>query len=144
MAGKKSEDRVISLQIMAGKATPAPPVGVILGPTGIDMAKFCKEFNDRTKELASTGFKLTVVLTINKKREYKFVVKTPLASGLILKAAGIKKGSQLPPQRAGKITMAQVEEIAKEKLPDLNTNDIEAAIRTIAGTARSMGIEVEA
>lgn len=142
MAEEQKKDTVVSLQIQAGSATPAPPVGTVLGPTGINMQQFCQEFNDRTKDQKATGFKLTTVITINKKREYKFIVKTPLTSALIKDQAGVKKGSQLPPSKVGQITMAQVEEIAKIKLPDLTAGSIEAARRIVIGSAKSMGIEV--
>lgn len=131
----------VKLQIKAGQATPAPPVGPALGPYGINIAEFCKTFNDKTK--TSGDMVIPVLLTVYKDRSYTFVLKTPPASELIKKAAGVIKGSSKPNQeKVGKLKQAQVMEIAKTKLPDLNVADIEKAIETIKGTARSMGIEV--
>jgi large subunit ribosomal protein L11 len=132
----------IKLQIPAGAANPAPPVGSILGPHGINLGEFCARFNDATKEQA--GSIIPAEITIYEDRTYEFKLKTPPASDLLRKAAGITKGSGQPNKnKVGKITKAQVKEIAEKKMPDLNVNSMEAAIRTIEGTAKNMGIEVE-
>ncbi len=131
----------IKLQIPAGAATPAPPVGPALGQAGVNIMDFCKTFNARTKEQA--GLIIPVVVTVYADRSYTFITKTPPASILLLKAAGVEKGSGVPNRnKVGKVTKTQVEEIAKTKLPDLNAASLEAAVRIIEGTARSMGIEV--
>ena len=131
----------VKLQVPAGKANPAPPIGPALGPHGINIMDFCKAFNEKTQSMGDTI--VPVVLTIYKDRSFSFILKTPPASELIKKAAGIIKGSSAPNKdKVGKITMEQVREIAKTKLPDLNTNDLEKAIKTIIGTARSMGVEI--
>lgn len=133
---------VIKLQIEAGKATPAPPVGTALGPTGANIAEFCKDFNDRTKD--RTGDILPVVLTVYIDRSYSFITKTPPASVLIRKALKLEKGSPVPNRdKVGKLTQAQLEEIAKTKLEDLSALDIDQAKKIIAGTARSMGVIIE-
>lgn len=125
-----------------GQANPAPPYGTALGPTGIDIAGFCSQFNERTKD--QMGVKLPIVITIYEDRTFDFIVKQPPASELIKKAAGVGKGSDNSKKtKVAKLSQAQLEEIAKQKMPDLNANDIEEAKRIIAGTARSMGIEVE-
>ncbi|MCX7680028.1 MAG: 50S ribosomal protein L11 [Spirochaetes bacterium] len=143
--GTKRKKRVVTeikLQIVGGQATPAPPVGPALGQHGLNIMEFCKSFNERTK--SQTGTLLPVVITVYEDRTYSFVVKTPPASVLIKKALGIEKGSSDPSKtKVGKITRKQLEEIAKIKMPDLNANDLEAAIKIIAGTARAMGVEVE-
>ncbi|HKH49633.1 MAG TPA: 50S ribosomal protein L11 [Thermoanaerobaculia bacterium] len=132
----------IKLQIPAGAATPAPPVGPALGQAGVNIMDFVKNFNARTA--AQSGLIIPVVITVFADRSYTFITKTPPAPILLLKAAGIPKGSGEPnKKKVGKVTRAQVEEIAKTKLPDLNAANLEAAIRTIEGTARSMGLEVE-
>jgi large subunit ribosomal protein L11 len=132
----------IKLQIPAGAATPAPPVGPALGQAGVNIMDFVKNFNARTA--AQSGLIIPVVITVYGDRSYTFITKTPPAPILLLKAAGIPKGSGEPnKKKVGKVTRAQVEEIAKTKLPDLNAANLEAAIRTIEGTARSMGLEVE-
>jgi len=132
---------VIKLQIPAGKANPAPPVGPALGQHGLNIAEFCQKFNAATAKLG--GDIIPVVITVFEDRTYTFVLKTPPASDLLKKAAGIEKGSGKPlTEKVGKVTKAQVREIAMKKLPDLNTTDIEAAIRTIEGTARQAGIEI--
>jgi large subunit ribosomal protein L11 len=132
----------IKLQIPAGAANPAPPVGSILGPHGINLGEFCARFNDATKEQA--GSIIPAEITIYEDRTYEFKLKTPPASDLLRKAAGVTKGSGQPNKtKVGKITKAQVKEIAEKKMPDLNVNSMEAAIRTIEGTAKNMGIEVE-
>ncbi len=131
----------VKLQIPAGQATPAPPVGPALGQHGVNIMDFCKAFNARTQKMAGTI--IPVVITVYSDRTYTFITKTPPASFLVAKAAGVEKGSGEPNRnKVGKITRAQVEEIARTKLPDLNTTSLEAAISTIEGTARSMGIEV--
>ena len=132
----------IKLQIPAGAATPAPPVGPALGQAGGNIMDFVKNFNARTA--AQSGLIIPVVITVYADRSYTFITKTPPAPILLLKAAGIPKGSGEPnKKKVGKVTRAQVEEIAKTKLPDLNAANLEAAVRTIEGTARSMGLEVE-
>ena len=131
----------VKLQIEAGKATPAPPVGTALGPQGVNIMDFCKSFNARTAKDA--GLIIPVVVTVYSDRSYTFITKTPPASVLLKKAAKVEKGSGVPNKnRVGKVTMKQVEEIAKLKLQDLNAADLDAAMKTVAGTARSMGIEV--
>lgn len=131
----------IKLQIPAGQANPAPPVGPALGQHGLNIMDFCKNFNAWTQKMAGTI--IPVVITVYSDRTYTFITKTPPASFLLAKAAGVEKGSGEPNRvKVGKVTRAQVEEIARTKLPDLNTTSLEAAIRTIEGTARSMGIEV--
>ncbi|MGQ9495764.1 MAG: 50S ribosomal protein L11 [Thermoanaerobaculaceae bacterium] len=131
----------VKLQIPAGQANPSPPVGPALGQHGVNIMDFCKNFNARTQKLAGTI--IPVVITVYSDRTYSFITKTPPASFLLAKAAGVEKGSGEPNRvKVGKVTRAQVEEIARTKLPDLNTTSLEAAIKTIEGTARSMGIEV--
>ena len=132
----------VKLQIPAGKATPAPPVGPALGQHGVNIAAFTKEFNERTKN--DMGLIIPVVITVYADRSFSFITKTPPAPVLIKKAAKITKGSARPhTDKVGKITRAQAEEIAKMKQPDLTAADMDAAVRTIAGSARSMGITVE-
>jgi len=131
----------IKLQIPAGQATPAPPVGPALGQHGLNIMDFCKTFNSRTQKQA--GMIIPVVITVFSDRTYTFITKTPPASILLLKAAGLQKGSGIPNRnKVGTVTQAQVEEIARTKMPDLNAASVEAAMRTVAGTARSMGIDV--
>ena len=133
---------LIKLQIPAGKATPAPPVGPALGQHQVNIMDFCKAFNARTAK--QDGLIIPVVITVYQDRSYSFITKTPPAAVLLKRAAGIAKGSGEPNRdKVGKVTEKQVEEIAKTKMPDLNAADIEAAKRIIAGTARSMGLEVE-
>ena len=133
---------MIKLQIPAGAATPAPPVGPALGQAGVNIMDFVKNFNARTA--AQTGLIIPVVITVYADRSYTLITKTPPAPVLLLKAAGVDKGSGEPnKKKAGNVTRAQVEEIARTKLPDLNAASLEAAIRTIEGTARSMGIEIQ-
>ena len=133
---------LIKLQIPAGKATPAPPVGPALGQHQVNIMDFCKAFNARTGN--QDGLIIPVVITVYQDRSYSFITKTPPAAVLLKRAAGIAKGSGEPNRdKVGKVTEKQVEEIAKTKMPDLNAADIEAAKRIIAGTARSMGLEVE-
>ena len=133
---------VVKLQLPAGKATPGPPVGSTLGPHGINIPGFTKEFNEKTK--AQEGLVIPVVMTIYADRSFTFVLKTPPAAVLIKKAVGIQSGSAKPnTTKVAKITKAQVEEIAKTKMPDLHAASLDAALAMIAGTARSMGITVE-
>ena len=133
----------IKLQIPAGQANPSPPVGPALGQQGVNIMEFCKQFNAQTQSLEK-GLPTPVVITVYSDRSFTFILKTPPASVLIRKAIGIEKGSGRPnTQKVGKINQKQLRDIATTKLPDLNTTDVEAAMRTIAGTARSMGIEVE-
>ncbi|MEX0880443.1 MAG: 50S ribosomal protein L11 [Thermoanaerobaculia bacterium] len=131
----------VKLQIPAAEATPAPPVGPALGQQGVNIMDFCKNFNART--VSQKGLIIPVVITVYADRSYTFITKTPPASILLLKAAGVPKGSGTPnKEKVGKVTKNQVEEIAKTKMPDLNAADLPAAIRIVEGTARSMGIEV--
>ena len=131
----------IKLQIPAGQATPAPPVGPALGQHGVNIMEFCKTFNARTAK--DQGLIIPVVITVFSDRTFTFVTKTPPASVLLLKAAGIQKGSGVPNKtKIGKVTKKQVEEIARLKMPDLNAASVEAAIKTVEGTARSMGMDV--
>jgi large subunit ribosomal protein L11 len=131
----------IKLQIPAGEATPAPPVGTALGPAGVNIMDFVKNFNAKTAK--DKGLIIPVVITVFADRSYTFITKTPPAPVLLLKAAGVPKGSGQPNKaKVGKVTKAQVEEIAKLKMPDLNAGSLEAAIRTISGTARNMGLDI--
>jgi large subunit ribosomal protein L11 len=139
---KKKILTTIKLQIPGGNATPAPPVGPALGQHGVNIMEFCKAFNEATKN--QVGVIIPVVLTVYADRSFTFVTKTPPASVLLKQAAGIAKGSGEPNKnKVGKVTIEQVREIAKTKLPDLNTDDLEKAVSMIKGTARSMGIVVE-
>ncbi|MCP4649536.1 MAG: 50S ribosomal protein L11 [PVC group bacterium] len=132
----------VKLQIPAGQANPAPPVGPALGQHGVNIMDFCKKFNDATK--GREGLVIPVVLSIYEDRSFDFILKSPPASILLKRAANLAKGSGVPnKEKVGSVTKAQVEEIAKTKLQDLNTSDIQQAMRVIAGTARSMGIEVK-
>ena len=132
----------VKLQIAGGRANPAPPVGTALGPHGINIQDFCAKFNEKTKE--KNGEVTPVIVTIYKDRSFTFVLKTPPASVLIQKAAGVERGSGEPNRKkVGSITRSQLREIAQTKMPDLNANDVEAAMRIVAGTARSMGIKIE-
>ncbi|MBQ9423516.1 MAG: 50S ribosomal protein L11 [Pyramidobacter sp.] len=132
---------VVKLQLPAGKATPAPPVGPALGQYGVNIMEFVKQFNAKTAN--QPGMIIPAVLTVYADRSFTFVLKTPPASVLIRKAAGIEKGSGEPnKKKVATLTMAQVNEIAKVKLPDMNANDLEAAVQMVAGTARSMGVTV--
>ena len=133
---------VLTLQIQAGQANPAPPVGTALGPHGINIMDFCKAYNEQTRE--SAGQIIPAKITIFEDRLFSFILKTPPASDLLRKAAGIEKGSPSQLQeKVGSVNDSQVREIAEVKMPDLNTDDIEQAMRIIKGTARSMGIEVQ-
>jgi len=132
----------VKLQVVAGRANPAPPVGTALGPHGINIMAFCKEFNARTQ--SQDGTILPVEVTIFSDKSFTFILKTPPAAVLLKKEAGIEKGSGVPNRnKVGKVTRAQVRKIAEIKLPDLNTDNIDSAMAMIAGAARSMGIEVE-
>jgi len=140
---KKKVSAVIKLQCPAQKATPAPPIGPALGPHGVSAPKFVQEFNDKTKNY-EPGLILPVIITVYADKSFTFILKTPPAAVLIKKALGIEKGSGVPNKtKIGKITQEQLTDIAKTKLEDLNANDIEAAKKIVAGTARSMGVEVE-
>ena len=133
----------IKLQIPAGRANPSPPIGPALGAAGVNIPMFCKEFNARTQAQAGEGLIIPTIITVYSDRTFHFELRTPPAAVLLKKAARIDKGSGEPNKnKVGTVTWAQVEEIAKTKMPDLNTPDIEAAKRTIAGTARSMGLNV--
>ncbi|MBE0624208.1 MAG: 50S ribosomal protein L11 [Burkholderiales bacterium] len=133
----------IKLQVPAGKANPSPPIGPALGQRGLNIMEFCKAFNAQTQKV-EPGLPLPVVITAFADKSFTFIIKTPPASVLIKKAAGIDKGSKVPhTDKVGKLTRAQAEEIAKAKMPDLTASDLEAAVRTIAGSARSMGVIVE-
>ncbi|MBI1424956.1 MAG: 50S ribosomal protein L11 [Gammaproteobacteria bacterium] len=139
----KKIDAYIKLQVKAGQANPSPPVGPALGQHGVNIMEFCKAFNAQTQSL-EPGLPTPVVITVYSDRSFTFVTKTPPASILLIKAAGIPKGSGVPNRdKVGKVSRAQLEEIAKTKDPDLTASDLDAAVRTIAGTARSMGIDVE-
>lgn len=133
----------IKLQITAGKANPAPPIGPALGGAGVNIPLFCKEFNARTQPQAAEGLIIPTIITVYSDRSFKFELRTPPASVLLKKAARVEKGSGEPNKtKVGTVTKAQVLDIARQKMPDLNTTDEQAAARTIAGTARSMGINV--
>ena len=133
----------IKLQVAAGKANPSPPVGPALGQHGVNIMEFCKAFNAQTQSL-EVGLPIPVVITVYADRSFTFITKTPPASVLIKKAAGVQSGSSRPnTEKVGRLTRAQLEEIAKVKMPDLTAADLNAAVRTLAGTARSAGIETE-
>lgn len=141
MAPVKKITAVVKLQLQAGKATAGPPVGSSLGPHGINIPAFVKEFNDRTA--SQVGFVIPVEMTIYQDRSFSFVLKTPPAAVLIKKAIGIESGSGKPnTQKVGKLTKAQVRQIAEQKMPDLNAASVEAAMRMVEGTARSMGVTI--
>ena len=141
MAKKKNVVTQIKLQIPGGEANPAPPVGPALGQHGLNIMDFCKAFNEKTKD--NKGLILPVVISVYEDRTYTFIIKTPPAAVLIKRTLKLEKGSSEPNKtKAGSITKAQLEEIAKTKMPDLNANDVNAAIKIIAGTARSMGVQV--
>lgn len=140
---KKKVTAVIKLQVPAQKATPAPPVGPALGPHGVSAPQFVQQFNDRTKEIEA-GLTVPVEITVYQDRSFSFITKTPPAAVLIKKACKIDSGSAEPHKvKVAKISAEQVKQIAETKMPDLNANDIEAAMKIVAGTARSMGVEVE-
>ena len=137
----KKISKVVKLQVPAGKATPAPPVGPALGQAGVNIMAFVKDFNDRTAKQA--GLIIPVEITVFEDRSFTFICKTPPAAVLLKKAAGLEKASGEPNKnKVGKVTKAQVKEIAETKMPDLNANDVEAAMHIVEGTARSMGTEV--
>jgi large subunit ribosomal protein L11 len=139
----KKIEAYIKLQVAAGEANPSPPVGPALGQHGVNIMEFCKAFNAQTQQVEK-GLPIPVVITVYNDRSFTFITKTPPASVLLKKAAGIPKGSGVPNRdKVGKVTRAQLEEIAKTKEPDITAADMDAAVNTIAGTARSMGIEVE-
>lgn len=142
MPPKKKVAALVKIAIQAGQATPAPPVGTALGPHGVNMMEFCKAYNAQTEN--QRGNIVPVEITIYEDRSFSFVLKTPPAAELIKKAAGIKKGSENPlTHKIGTISRDQVREIAETKMPDLNANDVEAAMKVVEGTARSMGVKVE-
>ncbi len=133
----------IKLQVKAGEANPSPPVGPALGQRGVNIMEFCKAFNAKTQDVEK-GLPLPVVITVYTDKSFTFITKTPPASILLKKAVGIKSGSSNPnTKKVGKVTVAQLEDIAKVKMPDLNAANLEAAVKTIAGSARSMGLDVE-
>ena len=133
----------IKLQVPAGSANPSPPIGPALGQQGVNIMEFCKQFNAQTQKLEK-GLPIPTVITVYSDRSFTFIMKTPPASVLIRKAIGIEKGSGVPnTQKVGKVTRAQLEDIAKMKMPDLTAAGLDAAVRTIAGSARSMGVDVE-
>ena len=145
MAPPKKVTGYVKLQIEAGKATPAPPVGPALGQAQVNIMEFCKQFNARTSNKEMEGLVIPVVISVYADRSFSFVTKTPPAAVLLMKAAGIAKGSGTPnKEKVGKVTEKQVREIAMQKMPDLNAASVETAIKSIKGTARSMGIDVEA
>ncbi len=132
---------VIKLQILAGKATPAPPVGPALAQHGLNIAEFCQKFNDKTRE--QEGFKIPVEISVFNDRTYDFIIKQPPASELIKKEIGIEKGSGVPQKKkVGKMTKSQLKSVAEKKIADLNTDDIEEAMKIIEGTAKNMGVEI--
>jgi len=133
----------IKLQVMAGKANPSPPIGPALGQHGVNIMEFCKQFNARTQAQVADGMVIPVVITVYADRSFTFITKTPPVSRLLLKEVKLEKGSGKPnKEKVGKITLAQVRKIAELKIQDLNTTDVESAIRSVAGTARSMGLDV--
>ncbi len=137
----KKVKAVVKLQIEAGKATPAPPIGPALAQYGINMGQFCNDFNNKTQD--KQGLIIPVVITVYDGGDYEFILKEPPAAQLILKQLGLQKGSGSPKKKkAGKITKQELKQVAEQKMPDLNTDNIEAAMRTIEGTAKSMGIEI--
>jgi len=131
---------IIKLAIDAGKANPAPPVGTALGPAGVNIQEFCQQYNDKTKD--QMGMVIPVVITVYEDRSFTFITKTPPAAKLLLKYAGLKKGAADPKTTVGSITKDQLKEIAEIKMPDLNANDVEAAMKIVAGTAKNMGIAI--
>lgn len=143
MVAPKQAEVIVKLQVAAGAADPSPPIGPALGQHGLNIQEFCKAFNDRTKDL-ERGMPVPVVISVYEDRSFTFIIKSPPASVLLKKAAGIKKASGTPNiDKVGKVTRAQLEEIVKLKSADLTAADMDNAVRTIAGSARSMGIEVE-
>lgn len=139
----KKVQAYVKLQVKAGQANPSPPIGPALGQQGVNIMEFCKQFNAATQGV-EPGLPIPVVITVYADRSFTFIMKTPPASVLLKKALGLKSGSPRPnTQKVGKVSRAQLEEIAKTKMPDLTAADLDAAVRTIAGSARSMGLEVE-
>jgi len=139
----KKIDAYIKLQVAAGSANPSPPVGPALGQHGVNIVEFCKAFNAKTQSMES-GLPVPVVITVYNDKSFTFITKTPPAAVLLKKAAGLKSGSGRPnTEKVGKVNRAQLEEIATIKMPDLSANDMDAAVKTIAGTARSMGLDTE-
>jgi large subunit ribosomal protein L11 len=139
----KKIEAYIKLQVRAGEANPSPPVGPALGQHGVNIMEFCKAFNAQTQQIEK-GLPIPVVITVYSDRSFTFITKTPPASVLLKKAVGVAKGSSTPnTSKVGKVTRAQLEEVANTKMPDLNAVDLEAAVRIIAGSARSMGLDVE-
>ena len=139
----KKVDKYVKLQVPAGKATPSPPIGPALGQAGVNIMEFCKAFNAQTQKLEA-GLIMPVVVTVYSDRSFTFVIKTPPAAILLKKALGLEKGSGTPnTKKVGKVSRQQLEEIAKAKMPDLTAAGLDAAVRTIAGSARSMGLDVE-
>ncbi|OUZ07149.1 50S ribosomal protein L11 [Aeromicrobium sp. PE09-221] len=142
MPPKKKVAAVVKVQLQAGQANPAPPVGTALGPHGVNIMEFCKAYNAATESMR--GNVVPVEITIYEDRSFDFITKTPPAAELIKKAAGLSKGSSVPHRdKVGKITQDQIREIAQTKLPDLNANDVEGAMKIVAGTARSMGVTTD-
>jgi large subunit ribosomal protein L11 len=138
----KKVTAMIKLQVPAGKANPAPPIGTALGPQGVNIMEFCKQFNAKTAQMGD--IKIPVVITVYADRSFTFITKTPPVADLIKKAIKLEKGSGKPNrEKVGTITLAQIEEIAKTKMPDLNTTNLEAAMRTVSGTAKSLGVEIK-
>ncbi|MGH9802709.1 MAG: 50S ribosomal protein L11 [Blastocatellia bacterium] len=138
----KKVTAMIKLQVPAGKANPAPPIGTALGPQGVNIMEFCKQFNAKTSSMGD--IKIPVVITVYADRSFTFITKTPPAADLIKKAIKLEKGSGKPNrEKVGSVTRDQIEEIAKLKMPDLNTTNLEAAIRTIEGTAKSLGLDIK-
>nr|VFK46232.1 MAG: large subunit ribosomal protein L11 [Candidatus Kentron sp. TC]VFK48399.1 MAG: LSU ribosomal protein L11P [Candidatus Kentron sp. TC]VFK61686.1 MAG: large subunit ribosomal protein L11 [Candidatus Kentron sp. TC] len=143
MAKKKKIETFIKLQVPAGQANPSPPVGPALGQHGVNIMEFCKAFNAQTQKMEQ-GLPIPVVITVYVDRSFSFIMKTPPASILLKKIVGIEKGSAVPnTQKVGRVTRTQLDEVAKAKMPDLNTDDQDMAIRIIAGSARSIGLDVE-
>ena len=139
----KKVDKYVKLQVPAGKANPSPPIGPALGQAGVNIMEFCKAFNAQTQKMEA-GLVLPVVVTVYNDRSFTFVIKTPPASILLKKSLGLEKGSGTPnTKKVGKVTRQQLEDIAKAKMPDLTAADLDSAVRTIAGSARSMGLDVE-
>ncbi len=139
----KKVEKYVKLQVPAGKANPSPPVGPALGQAGVNIMEFCKAFNAQTQKM-EVGMVMPVVVTVYNDRSFTFVIKTPPAANLLKKSLGIEKGSGTPnTKKVGKVSRKQLEEIAKAKMPDLTAADLDAAVRTIAGSARSMGLDVE-
>lgn len=142
MAPKKKPSKIVKLQLKAGQANPAPPVGTALGPTGIQIAEFCKQFNDRTKDRMGTV--LPTIIYIFEDRSFDFETKQPPMTFLIKQKINLQSGSKVPhKEKVGHLTRAQLSEIATEKMPDLNANDIEAAMKIVAGSARAMGVTTD-